>query len=83
MVTTFLESEVERRKATITLSRAEPANAQTVPMRDDFDEAFISAVWRLGMVNNVVPLDDPGGETCAPAVEIAKKHPFAARQGTR
>jgi 1,4-dihydroxy-2-naphthoyl-CoA synthase len=51
-------------------------------MPDDFDEAFITAVERLGMVNNVVPLDDLGAETCAPAAEIAKKHPFAARQAT-
>lgn len=38
---------------------------------------------RLGMVNQVVPLDDLRSETRALAAEIATKHPFALRQAKR
>src|SRR5271168_756553 len=40
METTFIDYEVEGRIATITLNRAEAANAQTLPMLDDLDEAW-------------------------------------------
>jgi enoyl-CoA hydratase len=40
METTFIDYEVEGRIATITLNRAESANAQTLPMLDDLDEAW-------------------------------------------
>jgi enoyl-CoA hydratase/carnithine racemase len=40
METTFIRYEVEGRIATITLNRAEAANAQTMPMLDDLDEAW-------------------------------------------
>jgi enoyl-CoA hydratase len=40
METTFIGYEVEGRIATITLNRAEAANAQTLPMLDDLDEAW-------------------------------------------
>jgi enoyl-CoA hydratase/carnithine racemase len=40
METTFIEYEVEGRIATITLNRPEAANAQTLPMLDDLDEAW-------------------------------------------
>ena len=38
--TTFIDYEVEGRIATITLNRPEAANAQTLPMLDDLDEAW-------------------------------------------
>jgi len=38
--TTFIDYEVDGRIATITLNRAEAANAQTLPMLDDLDEAW-------------------------------------------
>jgi enoyl-CoA hydratase len=38
--TTFIDYEVEERIATITLDRPEAANAQTLPMLDDLDEAW-------------------------------------------
>jgi enoyl-CoA hydratase len=41
--TTFIDYEVEDRIATITLNRAEAANAQTLPMLDDLDEAWCRA----------------------------------------
>ena len=121
MDTTFIEYEVERRDATITLSRAEQAHAQTKPTLEDFDEAFITGLprvlaaagvllWpcdlviaadnarkakemrfadhvmtahdfeRLGMVNEMMPLEGLRAETCALAEEITKEHPFALRQ---
>ena len=40
METTFINYEVEGRIATITLNRPEAANAQTLPMLDDLDEAW-------------------------------------------
>jgi enoyl-CoA hydratase/carnithine racemase len=40
METMFIDYEVEGRIATITLNRAEAANAQTLPMLDDLDEAW-------------------------------------------
>ena len=40
METTFIDYEVEGRIATITLNRVEAANAQTLPMLDDLDEAW-------------------------------------------
>ena len=40
METTFIEYGVEGRIATITLNRPEAANAQTLPMLDDLDEAW-------------------------------------------
>ncbi len=40
METTFIDYEVEGRIATITLNRPEAANAQTLPMLDDLDEAW-------------------------------------------
>ncbi len=40
METTFIDYEVDGRIATITLNRAEAANAQTLPMLDDLDEAW-------------------------------------------
>jgi len=40
METTFIDYEVEDRIATITLNRPEAANAQTLPMLDDLDEAW-------------------------------------------
>ena len=40
METTFIDYEVEGPIATITLNRAEAANAQTLPMLDDLDEAW-------------------------------------------
>jgi enoyl-CoA hydratase/carnithine racemase len=40
METTFIEYEVDGRIATITLNRPEAANAQTLPMLDDLDEAW-------------------------------------------
>ena len=40
METTFIDYEVEERIATITLNRPEAANAQTLPMLDDLDEAW-------------------------------------------
>jgi enoyl-CoA hydratase len=40
MKTTFIDYEVEGRIATITLNRPEAANAQTLPMLDDLDEAW-------------------------------------------
>ena len=43
METTFIDYEVEGRIATITLNRAEAANAQTLPMLDDLDEAWRGA----------------------------------------
>jgi enoyl-CoA hydratase len=43
METTFIEYGVENRIATITLNRAEAANAQTLPMLDDLDEAWCRA----------------------------------------
>src|ERR1700722_15597790 len=43
METTFIEYAVEDRIATITLNRAEAANAQTLPMLDDLDEAWCRA----------------------------------------
>ena len=42
METTFIEYEVDGAVATITLNRPEAANAQTLPMLDDLDEA-----WRM------------------------------------
>jgi enoyl-CoA hydratase/carnithine racemase len=41
--TTFIDYEVEGRIATITLNRPEAANAQTLPMLDDLDEAWCRA----------------------------------------
>jgi enoyl-CoA hydratase len=38
---------------------------------------------RIGMVNQVVPLDELRPATRALAAEIAKKHPFALRQAKR
>jgi enoyl-CoA hydratase/carnithine racemase len=43
METTFIEYGVEDRIATITLNRPEAANAQTLPMLDDLDEAWCRA----------------------------------------
>ena len=43
METTFIDYEVEGRIATITLNRPEAANAQTLPMLDDLDEAWRQA----------------------------------------
>jgi enoyl-CoA hydratase len=43
METTFIEYEVDDGIATITLNRAEAANAQTLPMLDDLDEAWCRA----------------------------------------
>jgi len=43
METTFIEYEVDGRIATITLNRPEAANAQTLPMLDDLDEAWCRA----------------------------------------
>jgi enoyl-CoA hydratase len=43
METAFIEYEVEDGIATITLNRAEAANAQTLPMLDDLDEAWCQA----------------------------------------
>jgi enoyl-CoA hydratase/carnithine racemase len=40
METTFIDYEVDSRIATITLNRPEAANAQTLPMLDDLDEAW-------------------------------------------
>ena len=40
METTFIDYEVDGRIATITLNRPEAANAQTLPMLDDLDEAW-------------------------------------------
>ena len=40
MATTFIDYEVVGRVATITLNRPEAANAQTLPMLDDIDEAW-------------------------------------------
>jgi enoyl-CoA hydratase/carnithine racemase len=40
METTFIDYEVEGGIATITLNRPEAANAQTLPMLDDLDEAW-------------------------------------------
>jgi enoyl-CoA hydratase/carnithine racemase len=40
METTFIEYEAEGRIATITLNRPQAANAQTLPMLDDLDEAW-------------------------------------------
>jgi enoyl-CoA hydratase/carnithine racemase len=40
METNFIDYEVEGRIATITLNRPEAANAQTLPMLDDLDEAW-------------------------------------------
>jgi len=40
METTFIDYEVADRIATITLNRPEAANAQTLPMLDDLDEAW-------------------------------------------
>ncbi len=40
METTFIDYEVAGRIATITLNRPEAANAQTLPMLDDLDEAW-------------------------------------------
>ena len=40
METTFIDYEVQGRIATITLDRPEAANAQTLPMLDDLDEAW-------------------------------------------
>ena len=54
MDTTLIDYEVERRNATITLGRAGPARAQTVPMLDDFDEAF-TAVQSVGIAVGVLP----------------------------
>ena len=42
METNFIDYEVDGRIATITLNRPEAANAQTLPMLDDLDEA-----WRM------------------------------------
>jgi enoyl-CoA hydratase len=49
METTFIDYEVEGRIATITLNRAEAANAQTLPMLDDLDEA-----WRRAAEDDAV-----------------------------
>jgi enoyl-CoA hydratase len=43
MQTAFIEYEVDEGIATITLNRAEAANAQTLPMLDDLDEAWCRA----------------------------------------
>src|SRR3974390_2711139 len=40
METTFIDYEVEGLIATITLNRPEAANAQTLPMLDDLDQAW-------------------------------------------
>src|SRR6516165_1436278 len=40
METTFIDYEVDGRIATITLDRPEAANAQTLPLLDDLDEAW-------------------------------------------
>ena len=47
METTFIQYEVENRIATITLNRPEAANAQTLPMLDDLDEAWRRAAELL------------------------------------
>ena len=49
METTFIEYEVDGAVATITLNRPEAANAQTLPMLDDLDEA-----WRMAADDDAV-----------------------------
>ena len=49
MDTTFIDYQADGRIATITLNRPEAANAQTLPMLDDLDEA-----WRRAAVDDDV-----------------------------
>lgn len=49
METTFIDYEVDGAVATITLNRPEAANAQTLPMLDDLDEA-----WRMAAEDDAV-----------------------------